>query len=77
MIAWCLIENDPARKPRRDAKRGDYFVSWYDRDARVKREVRSPLFRETWSQTDPERANKQLLEEKYRISLLRLEPTKR
>ena len=77
VIAWCLIENDPARKPRRDAGRGDYYVSWHDRDANVQREVRSPLFRETWSQVDPERANKQLLEEKHRISLLRLEPSQR
>jgi hypothetical protein len=77
VIAWCLIENDPSRKPRRDADRGDYYVSWYDRDAKVQREVRAPLFRETWSTVDPERANKQLLEEKHRISLLRLTPKKR
>jgi hypothetical protein len=71
VIAWSLVENDLYRMPTRLPGSGDYVVHWYDRDARVKREIRSPLYRETWSQVDPERANKKLIDEKYRACLLR------
>lgn len=72
VIAWCLVENDVSRMPTRNPGNGEYSVRWYDRDAKVRREVRSPLYRETWSQVDPERDNKKLLDEKYRSSLRRL-----
>jgi hypothetical protein len=72
VIAWCLLENDLARMPTRNPNNGEYVVRWHDRDAKVHREVRSQLYRETWSQVDPERVNKKLLDEKYRTSLLRL-----
>jgi hypothetical protein len=72
VVAWCLVEDNLARMPSKDHDRGQYSVRWYDKDARVQRTVWSPLFRETWSSTDPERANKKLLEEKYRVSLLRV-----
>lgn len=73
VIAWCLVENDLSRLPTRNPHNGEYFVRWHDRDAKVRREVRSKLYRETWSQVDPERINKKLLDEKYRTSLLRLQ----
>lgn len=72
VIAWCLVENDLGRMPTRNPQNGQYVVRWHDRDAKVRREVRSQLYRETWSQVDPERINKKLLDEKYRTSLLRL-----
>ncbi len=72
VIAWCLVEEDLNRMPLRQAGSGDVAVRWYDRDAKIKREVRSKLYRETWSQTDPERANKELIDEKYRVSLMRV-----
>lgn len=71
VVAWCLVENNLGRMPTRDHDRDAYVVRWYDRDARMQRSVWSPAFRETWSQTDPERANKKLMDEKHRISLLR------
>ena len=72
VIAWCLVENDPSRMPTRNPQNGEYVVRWLDRDAKVRREVRSKLYRETWTQVDPERVNKKLFDEKYRTSLLRL-----
>ncbi len=72
VIAWCLVENDLSRMPTRNACNGEHVVRWYDRDAKVRREVHSPLYRETWSQVDPERVNKKLLDEKYRTSLIRV-----
>ena len=69
LIAWCLIEKDDHRLPQQLPGCKDHIVRWKDRDCRVTREVRAPLFRETWSKVDPERANKRLLEEKHRLSL--------
>ena len=71
VIAWCLVEDDISRLPVQLPGGRDTMVRWYDRDARRHREIRSNMFRETWTQTDPERENKKLLEEKYRISLLK------
>ncbi|MCA9133069.1 MAG: hypothetical protein KDA45_07930, partial [Planctomycetales bacterium] len=71
-IAWSLIENDLNRMPRRLAGSGEYAVRWFDRDAKIQRQVQAKLYRETWSQVDPERANKRLIEEKHRLSLLTL-----
>ena len=72
VIAWSLIEDDMSRVPFQQPGSREYAVNWFDRDSKVEREVRSKLFRETWSQVDPERANKRLIEEKHRISLLRV-----
>ncbi len=55
--------------PTQSVNRAEWTVRWQDRDPRIQREVKSQLFRETWSQIDPERANKELLEEKHRLSL--------
>ncbi|MCA9194621.1 MAG: hypothetical protein KDB03_22775 [Planctomycetales bacterium] len=71
VIAWCLVEGDVSRLPRRKAGTNDYVTSWYDRDTMRHRTVIAPLFRETWTQTDPERENRKLIDEKYRVSLLR------
>lgn len=72
VIAWCLVEDDLSRMPTKLPGSGEYVVRWFDRDAKIQRQVRSKLYRETWSQTDPERANKRLIDEKYRVSLLRV-----
>ncbi|MGN6135990.1 MAG: hypothetical protein ACTHOU_16005 [Aureliella sp.] len=71
VISWCLVEDDFSRLPIRLPGGQETIVRWYDRDAKRIREVRSSLVRETWTQTDPERENKKLLEEKDRLSLLR------
>lgn len=72
VIAWSLVENDLSRMPAKVPGQAEYSVIWYDRDSKIKREVRSKLYRETWSQFDPERANKKLIDEKYRLSLQRI-----
>ncbi len=68
--AWCLLD-EPSRWPRRNQTSGLYHVRWYDRDQRIQREVVSKHYLETWTQVDPERANKKLLDEKYRTALAR------
>lgn len=74
VIAWCLVEEDQSRMPVLLPGGREVQVRWYDRDVKRMREVRSKLYRETWTQTDPERENKKLLDEKYRSSLLKLPP---
>ena len=72
VISWYLVEKNRSRLPFKEAGTTNYVVRWYDRDAKMKRVVRSGMFRETWSiGRDPERANKDYLHEKYRVSLLR------
>lgn len=72
VMSWCLIENDPRRRPRKDPCSGMYYVRWLDKDTGIYRAVKSSLFRETWTKLDPERVNKQLMEEKHRIGLIDL-----
>ena len=69
--AWCLLD-DPSRWPRKNHVSGFYHLNWYDRDQRVHREIVAKHYLETWTQVDPERANKKLLDEKYRTALYRL-----
>lgn len=70
VIAWCLVDDEGKRVPQRSAARREWTVTWHERNMSVQREVKASLFRETWSQIDPERANKRFLEEKHRLSLV-------
>jgi hypothetical protein len=72
VIAWFMVEHDLARVPTKLADVDEYVVNWYDRDAKVQRQVRAGLYRETFSQVDPEQLNRKFLDEKYRTSLLRV-----
>lgn len=74
VVAWCLVDNGLSRMPTLDRDKQQYVVRWYDRETGRNREIWSPLFRESWSNSDPERANKKLMDEKYRVSLLRQQP---
>ncbi len=72
VIAWSLVEGDLKRLPQRLPGSGQYHVMWFDRDAKLHREVRAPLYRETWTQSDPERTNKKWIEEKDRLCLAKV-----
>ncbi len=72
VIAWSLVEGDLRKMPSKVPGNAEYSVKWFDRDSKVQREVRSKLYRETWSQTDPERINKLLIDEKDRLSLAKV-----
>jgi len=74
VVAWCLVDNGLWRMPTLDRHKQQYLVRWHDRETGRPREIWSPLFRETWSNSDPERANKKLMDEKYRVALLRQQP---
>lgn len=71
VVAWCLVDNGLSRLPTLDHSKNRYVVKWYDRDSGKQREIWAPVYRETWSDWDPERANKELMDEKYRVSLLK------
>ncbi|MBM3966881.1 MAG: hypothetical protein FJ308_17720 [Planctomycetes bacterium] len=69
--AWCLIEDRESlsRRPLRDATTSNVHVEWYDDNQKLLRRLSSKLFRESWTQVDPERSDKVQLEEKLRLSL--------
>lgn len=71
--AWCLVEDREliSRRPSRTYTDGRYHVRWQDRDQNLLRKISSQHFRETWTQTDPERSNKKLLDERLRTSLVK------
>ena len=76
--AWCLVEDREAanRRPSQSYSDERFYVRWYDRDQNLNRCIASLYFRESWTQVDPERANKRLLDERQRTSLVkrRLDP---
>jgi len=69
--AWCLIEDRESlsRRPLRDPHTSTARVEWYDENQKIVRRLTSKLFRESWTQVDPERSDKVQLEEKLRLSL--------
>jgi hypothetical protein len=70
--AWCLVEDREAlnRRPVKNEETGVYRVDWYDSDKRLKRSITSRLYRESWTQVDPERANKKFHDERLRVGLI-------
>ena len=71
VIAWALIDN-LEKAPHQLAGSGQWEVRWYDVDHKVFRVVGARLYRETWSQVDPERENKKLMPEKHRVGLMQI-----
>lgn len=72
--AWCLVDpkETPNCTPRQNHRDQRWHVRWFDRDNRVVREVDSLHFRESSTQTDPERLNKKKLDEKLRVALIQV-----
>lgn len=66
--AWCIAED--GRAPVRNHQTDIYTVRWKDTDRGVERTVTSRIYRESWSQIDPERENKKYLPEGLRVSLV-------
>lgn len=75
--AWCLVEDRELlnRRPVKNITNGLYQVDWLDTDQRLSRKITSRILRESWTQDDPERANKRELEERLRIALIRRSPS--
>ena len=70
--AWCLVEDRDClnRRPIKNQQTDLYQVDWYDTDQRLLRKITSRLYRESWTQIDPERVNKKLHDERSRISMV-------
>jgi hypothetical protein len=70
--AWCLVEDRDAlnRRPVKNSETQRYQVDWLDNDQRLMRKITSHLYRESWSQIDPERVNKKIYDERLRILLV-------
>jgi len=72
--AWRLVKT-PTQLPVRHWNPASYRCVWHDDG--VLREVWSPLYRETWSQNDPERENRKLLAEDKRPDFRQPAPVRR
>jgi hypothetical protein len=78
--AWCLVEERDLvnRIPVKNYANDTYIVHWQDRDENLLREITATHYRESWTQIDPERANKKIHDEKLRVSLIkRMKPKSR
>lgn len=65
--AWRLVKND-SLIPRRRWSPSGFECVWHDDG--VLRHVMSGSFRETWTQHDPERANRLIVAEEDRVPLI-------
>jgi hypothetical protein len=74
--AWCLVDDRDLldRRPQRGYRSGLWVVRWQDRDQNVLRTITATHYRRSWSQVDPERANKRLLPESERRALIKRLP---
>ena len=64
--AWRLVKH-PSQLPQRRWNPTVYQCTWRDED-RI-RQVYAPSMKETWTQKDPERVNRELLPESQRVPL--------
>jgi len=70
--AWCLVEDRESlsRRPTLDPATGIARVEWWDDQQQILRRLKSPQFRESWTQIDPERQDKTKWDERTRLSLM-------
>lgn len=61
--AWRLLK-EASERPVRDWVRGDWIVTWHENDGM--HQVRAAAFRETWTQYDVERAERDRLPQERR-----------
>lgn len=64
--AWRLIKHEN-QVPQRHWNPSGHQCSWHDNG--LLKQVWAPQFRETWTQRDPERANRKFLPEDQRVPL--------
>jgi hypothetical protein len=66
VVAWRLVKS-PNQLPQRDWQNGGYVTTW--QDGEIMRQVRSPAIRETWTQSDPELLEREVLPKSHRREL--------
>lgn len=67
--AWRLVKT-PNQIPERDHEAGDFVAVW--QDGEILRAVRSEMYRESWTQYDPELVEREYLPKERRRDLLKL-----
>lgn len=70
--AWVLVEMRESlnRIPVKNEIDGLWHCDWFDSDKGILRKIKSGIYRESWTQSDPEKENKKVLPEKYRLALI-------
>jgi hypothetical protein len=70
--AWMLVDDrEQSRRPGKNYSSGRYVVRWFDHEQKFNRCITASAYRESWTQIDPERANKKLLDERQRVLLIK------
>jgi hypothetical protein len=71
--SWCLVDDakELNRRPVKNYNANTTEVDWYDTDNKILRKISSRIFRESWTQIDPERENKKVLHESLRLALIK------
>jgi len=69
---WCHVEDSEFlnRRPVRNYQNNLIEVDWHDTDKKVVRHITSRLYRESWTQIDPEQLNRKFLHEEDRVALI-------
>lgn len=70
--AWVLSDGD--KQPQRDYRTGLFVVRYTDWDSRLERVITATHYRRSYTQIDPERANKKLIDESERHGLVKRLP---
>lgn len=70
--AWVLSDGD--KQPQRDYRTGLWITKYTERDSAIERVITSTHYRRSYSQIDPERDNKKLLDERERHALTKRLP---
>lgn len=77
--AWCMTDDRETsnRRPVKNEQTGLYQVEWFDTDQRLRRKITSRIYRESWTQVDPEREDQSVHSERTRIAFahkMKMEP---
>lgn len=68
---FFLIRADRSNKPPLSDRRGWYHVEYIDESQGVLRKIKSKLYKESWSTSDPEQEDKLYLRDEYRYHLIK------
>ena len=72
VVAWYLVDVQICSTKIPSKKNSGYEVSWRCKNSKQEYQIFAPLYRETWTKTDPERYNMKFFDEKYRRKICNL-----
>lgn len=68
---FFLVRADSSNKPPLSNGRGWYVVEYVDDHQKILRRIKSKIYKETWTTSDPEQEDKLYIEDQYRYHLIK------